>query len=630
MYGGTNLIGQTIDGYHILQVLGRGGMGIVYKAEDVALSRPVALKIIDPALAGDRAFMRRFRSEAKALARIQSPYIVGIYALRETEAGLFIVMEYVDGGTLADLIHEAGALPWPRALSIVKQILQALHHAHSVGVIHRDIKPRNIMLTRQGQVKVTDFGLAKVRRHGRESTVTRGMVTTATAGMAGTLYYMSPEQVKGLREVDHRGDLYALGMTLYEMLVGQLPFDREDSEFTVMKRIVEEKLPPPTRFIPDLPRPLVKVVTRTLEKDPARRYQSAEEMLRELEAFEAAQAHPPAASRRRAGAYLALPLVLLLVAVLGYLFWPAPSPEDGPRTVAAPPSVTEPERPVDEGESPGERDEHTGRPPATTAGANEAPPLSRPPGENTPAPSETRPAPSPAPGRLVVRSDPPGARLFVDGTERGVTPATLASLPPGRYEVELRREGFAPYRTTVAVEPAQTAEVAGALVPLTGTLRIHPKPWGDLYIGDRLVQRGVDYAYTLTLPAGAHPVRLAYFGGRVWESTVAIRPDAVTEVTVDFNREVPVSISAKDQEGRTIRGAIYVDGQPTGHTTPWGIRVGVGLHRIEVRAEGYTPVEVRDVTGGADIPLGLQINFDERTANRVLHVILKKDGSDDP
>ena len=182
------VIGREVDGYRIEGVLGRGGMGVVYQGEDVALSRPVALKRINPSQAHREQFLRRFRSEAKALARIDSPYIVSIYALRDTDIGLLIVMEYVDGGTLKDRV-ENGPMPPDEAIPILRQILQAFRDAHGAGVIHRDIKPQNIMLTAEGTVKITDFGIAKLRRPDSGETVTQG-------GQGGTLKYMSPEQIE--------------------------------------------------------------------------------------------------------------------------------------------------------------------------------------------------------------------------------------------------------------------------------------------------------------------------------------------------------------------------------------------------------------------------------------------------
>ena len=271
-------IGQVVDGYRIESVLGRGGMGVVYKAEDIALSRPVAIKRVNPSQANRDMFLHRFRSEARALARIDSPHIVSVYALRETDLGLLIVMEYVNGGTLEGPLED-GALPVEEALPLFKQMLQAFGDAHKAGVIHRDIKPQNIMLTQDGMVKVTDFGIAKMRKQDTGKTVTQG-------GQGGTLKYMSPEQISDIEAVDNTSDIYALGMVAYQMLVGRLPFDDTETDFDIMRKVVEGKLPSPTEYDADLPAPLVELITKATAQKQGDRYQSTDAMMAVVEAFE--------------------------------------------------------------------------------------------------------------------------------------------------------------------------------------------------------------------------------------------------------------------------------------------------------------------------------------------------------
>jgi serine/threonine protein kinase len=272
------MIGKMIDSYKILEVLGRGGMGVVYRATDTTLDRDVAVKMMDVLIASDPNFLKRFQSEAKALAKLQNPNIVGIFALRQTEFGVCIVMEYVKGKTLADLLKQSVLIPIPRVVHIFKQLLTALDHAHRGGVIHRDIKPGNVMLAESDIVKVTDFGLAKIQKTN---------VSTVTMGTAGTLYYMSPEQIRGLGQVDARGDIYSAGMALYECLTGRVPFRAEDSDFAVAQMIVEGRIPPPEKLNASIPKELAKIVVKSIDKDPAKRYQTAAEMVNALERFEA-------------------------------------------------------------------------------------------------------------------------------------------------------------------------------------------------------------------------------------------------------------------------------------------------------------------------------------------------------
>lgn len=270
-----SVIGKEIDGYRIQEVLGRGGMGIVYKAEDIALSRPVALKCLNQQLADDESFLRRFRSEARAIARINSPYIVQVYTLSEMEIGLVIVMEYVEGGTLKQRITP-GETDWRELLPLIQQMLTALQDAHNAEVVHRDIKPQNILvseiiLAHGVRVKMTDFGLAKVNTSGDPT-------RTVTQGVYGTLLYMSPEQVEGHGQVDHRSDIYSIGMTCYEMLAGRLPFDEDSSEYTIMRTIVEGDLPELGAFASDVPDKLRDIIMKAVAQEPEDRFQSAAHM----------------------------------------------------------------------------------------------------------------------------------------------------------------------------------------------------------------------------------------------------------------------------------------------------------------------------------------------------------------
>jgi serine/threonine protein kinase len=264
-----SIIGKIVDNYQITGILGKGGMGVVYKAKDMTLDRDVALKMMDSNLARDEDFLKRFKSEAKALAKMQSPNIVSVFALRETEIGFALVMEFVEGNTLADRIRLHGPMPLAKALPIFKQLLTALDDAHRTNVIHRDIKPSNVMLTPGDVVKVTDFGLAKIQQVSS---------ATVTMGTGGTLYYMSPEQIRGLSNVDARGDIYSLGMTLYETVTGRVPFGNDLTDFDIRQMIVDGKIPPPDKFNPGLPKDLVKAIMKSIDKDPAKRFQSAAEM----------------------------------------------------------------------------------------------------------------------------------------------------------------------------------------------------------------------------------------------------------------------------------------------------------------------------------------------------------------
>jgi serine/threonine-protein kinase len=268
------LIGTLFDGrYQVVRKLGAGGMANVYLAEDQELGRPVAIKILNDRHAGDEQFVERFRREAKNAAALSHPNIVSIYDRGEAEGTYYIAMEYLDGRSLKELIVQRGPAPITVSVEYARQILSALRFAHRHGIVHRDIKPHNVLVDAEGRVKVTDFGIARA-----------GVSQMTEAGsIVGTAQYLSPEQARGT-DVDQRSDLYSLGIVLYELLTGTLPFNGDTPVEIAMKHL--STIPEaPSAKRPDVPRDLDLIVTRALAKDPDDRYQSAEEMNADLERF---------------------------------------------------------------------------------------------------------------------------------------------------------------------------------------------------------------------------------------------------------------------------------------------------------------------------------------------------------
>jgi len=265
------MIGKTIFHYSIIEKLGEGGMGVVYKAEDLKLKRTVALKF----LLGYHMSLPRFRArlerEAQAASSLTHPNICPVYAYHETEDSMFLVMEFIEGETLKQIIDRDGPFSQGKAIDIITQVAEALAVAHDNGVIHRDIKSDNIMITPDGQVKVMDFGLAKLKD---APTITKSGVPI------GTVAYMSPELVQG-KEVDHRTDLWSLGVVLFEMLTGVLPFDK-DSDVATMYSIIGDTPPKLTKYNSEISNSIQYVITTLLEKESALRYQKAEEVLKDL------------------------------------------------------------------------------------------------------------------------------------------------------------------------------------------------------------------------------------------------------------------------------------------------------------------------------------------------------------
>jgi hypothetical protein len=282
------MTGTQIGNYKILEKLGEGGMGVVYKAVDINLDRTVAIKALNTELTGNPELEQRFRAEAKAQANLNHTNLATLYALLIEEGRPWMVMEYIEGETFEQMVQRRGPIPGNEAVPLFRQALLGIGYAHRMGVIHRDIKPSNIMLNKQGIVKVMDFGIAKVLG-------ARGMTKTGT--QMGTAFYMPPEQVLN-RGVDIRSDIYSLGVTLYEMLTANLPFTG-DSDYQIMTDHVNAPPPLPTKFYPYIPLGLQNAVLKALEKKPDARFQTVEEFgaaLEQPDTFGVAPVAAPAAA----------------------------------------------------------------------------------------------------------------------------------------------------------------------------------------------------------------------------------------------------------------------------------------------------------------------------------------------
>jgi serine/threonine-protein kinase len=407
VFFGSTVVGKTIGKYQLVEKIGRGGMGVVYRAVDETLDRQVAIKAISPELVEDE-LVKRFRSEAVTLARVNHPNIATVYELFRDEDQLLMVMELVRGETFEQLIERSGALPVPRAAALVGQVLDALSHAHRAGIVHRDLKPSNLMLTENGSVKVMDFGIARVA--GTERVTTDGL-------MVGTPAYMAPEQVRG-DEVDGRADLYAVGVVFYRLLTGKLPF-RGSSAVAMIQAQINDTPAPLREARPDLPDWLDVVLTHALAKRREDRFQTAEEFRRALTSVVAAPddvtaaATPsplPIASRAiaapntpaaSAGPHGTTTLVLnrshlavaaafgvLFVAAIGLLAWLAIRRPPAPVIVTPPPAVTVPQ------------------PQPQAPPQSQAPPASPPASQPQPQLQSKPPAPAPA-QTTAQKSDPP-------------------------------------------------------------------------------------------------------------------------------------------------------------------------------------------------------------------------------
>jgi eukaryotic-like serine/threonine-protein kinase len=485
--------------YEIQGVLGRGGMGMVYKAHDRRLDEIVAIKVLRPDFASDPKMAERFRSEIKLARKVRHRNVCTIHDYGEDRGLLYISMELIEGVDLKHRLKEHGAVPTEEAYGIAVQVAQGLQAVHDAGIVHRDLKTPNIMLDAAGTARLMDFGIAKRVGEG---------TATATGQIVGTPEYMSPEQAQG-HKVDYRSDLYALGVVVYEIFTGQVPFRGETPISTILKHLND----PPNLEVAALPQTLRAVLKRCLAKDPALRYASALEIAEALrqarspslrqqpvstDVLQAPTRVMPAVSERRGARILlvvgGVAAALALAAVVGFRLLGggavSPSPSVGPREVLVSPVASAiPSTPLPD-------------PEPSVAPAS---PMASP-GRQTPEPTRS-PVPSPRP---TLR--PQMARAATPSPQVAAAVAPPATLP-----------------AAAPTPPPFTAP------PEPGLLQIAVKPWGEVSVDGRVV--GTTPLDRLSLPSGSHRVRVRHPGFPSWERDVVVKPGETTKVMVDLPKE---------------------------------------------------------------------------------------------
>ncbi|MFB0564928.1 MAG: protein kinase [Candidatus Aminicenantaceae bacterium] len=431
-------IGTTFsERYQIIEELGKGGMGKVYKVLDQELEEKVALKLLNPEIASDEKTIKRFRNELKTARKISHKNVCRMYHLSKEEDTYYITMEYVRGEDLKSMIKMIGQLSAGKTIFIAKQICEGLREAHHLGIVHRDLKPQNIMIDKEGNARIMDFGIARSLR-------AKGI--TRTGVMIGTPEYMSPEQAE-MKDVDQRSDLYSLGVILFEMVTGRVPFEGETPLGIAMKHKTEEP-PEPKTYNDQIPDALSRLILSCLEKDREQRFQTADEVLNELAKLEKGiptterllPKRKPITSREITVQFklkkLLIPALVCIAAVgIGLIIWrvlPMLKSQETSLPVSAPIAKQ---------------------------------------------------------GTLIVKSDPPGAAVYLDENHRGEIPLTL-SLDPGKYSLRITKLGYEEKSDQIEIIADKTIEKNFTLAKMPGklTLRISTIPAkAKIYINDSLV-----------------------------------------------------------------------------------------------------------------------------------------------
>ncbi len=297
------MIGKETGNYRILKELGKGGMGVVYKANQISLGRMVAMKVLPQHLTTNPSFIKRFKNEARAIAKLNHPNIVQIFDVGQDDGTHYYTMEFIEGPPLDEIIYRDGRLPLDRAINIILQVAGALQYAHGQGIVHRDIKPSNIMIDKSGRIKVTDFGLALQQKTTR---------LTIDGGIVGTPEYMSPEQAVG-QTATAQSDIYSLGIVFYELLTGKVPFEA-DSPLMLLNKIRDSEPQWPCSINPDIPAGIEKVIRNMMSKKPQDRYQSCQELIQDIKRFKLGQ--PISAPAKRSTAFRLMTVGAAAVALL--------------------------------------------------------------------------------------------------------------------------------------------------------------------------------------------------------------------------------------------------------------------------------------------------------------------------
>ncbi len=547
--------------YVIEQTLSTGGMATIHLGRHAGLGRRVVIKQLHPHLSRDGGFVRRFEREAKILGALHHPNIVDVLDYFEQQGSYYIVLEHVDGGSLRDLLDRQRRLPFQIAVLAVIQVCEGLRHAHENGIIHRDIKPGNVLLSRAGPVKLTDFGLA----HAAEAAA-----ITDPGTFVGTPAYLAPEQIRG-RPSGPSSDLYALGVVLYEALDGTNPFAGANHSESIDRtlRFVPRRIPGAE---PEIPPGLVRIVLRLLAKSPDQRHRSCADLMADLSQYRLVK--PEALTR-----YLADPAgyrprqedqdeisrlvrrekrALLLARAASYALLALLAGAAGTFAI------------------------RRGREHLQQLAQRRAAPAD--------TIREAPPAAAAASRQLLRILGTEGAEISVNGRRRGPVPAILDDLAPGRVELLVSKPGHQPQRRTVALDAGGSQTITFILAPLArapGYLLLTARPWAELYVDGRFIDR-TPLPAPVRLAAGEHELLLRHPNRREYARTVSIEPAETVRVDVTMPEAFGQLLLTVSPWARA-----YIDGVDLG-VSPFGDPFTLSIGEHELRLVGADGRERRE------------------------------------
>ncbi|NOQ95858.1 MAG: protein kinase [Desulfobacterales bacterium] len=559
-------VGSTFaNRYHIIEELGRGGMGRVYKTLDKEINEKIAIKILRPEISAEKGTIERFRNELRLARKIRHMNVCQMFDITKERNVYFITMEYVSGEDLKSTLHRVGRLSVGKTLIIARQICKGLAEAHRLGVIHRDLKPHNIMIDRAGDVRIMDFGIAR-------SLKSKGH--TETGVMIGTPDYMSPEQDLG-DPVDQRSDIYSLGVILYELLTGEVPF-KGDTAFSVVLKHKTEPPPDPRKYNDQLSDDIVALILKCLEKDKKKRFQNVEELLQEIINIEKRQPttdkvvpdrKKSATLPRKGLPKFVLPAVFLLAAILivAFIFWP--DGEQVPLQIDTDPPDAEvflENGTLDIVSSP--------------VGADV---LSK---EYTLIPFYT----------LIIPARPSGSRVKIDGRYKGQTPLTIENWTKQTIRVTIEKRGYSTFDRTITLEPGTnqidysltlaktttttTTKTIPAPTPKTYRLTIKTTPAdAELFLDDKLAGRT---PVNLEKRSGTYKIQIRKPGYRTATDSIELKANEEREYNLTKLEKIKLSIAVGPAAD------VYIDGVALGEIPPvaeW--EVEEGQHTIEFTSE---------------------------------------------